>query len=460
MKTTLLRTIGALTFGLLFYDQNLGINMLLFAMVAITAVFITQKETRTRKPFIFITSLYLLSAVFVFTVNSLLSITTCIVTFLVFVGSISGKQNSIYVQWLNGIYQSLLGALHNKLDQKETSPSKDDKSNYGFIVLTITIVTTLVILFAGLYSQANPILNSWISKINLEFINIGWVITTLMGYFLLMNITSRAELDVITIPDRKASIILSKKSISESASLSLHLEKRLGVILLSALNGLIIVYIITDIWYILQDPLEDAATLSKTVHEGVNALITSIGVAITTILILFRGNLNFYKKSANLRKLTYLWIAFNIIIILLIAFKNYQYSSGFGLTYKRLGVFIYLALCISGMVTTYFKIARTLNLHFMIRANARVAFIILITMSSFSWNREITAFNLSHVEHPDISYLLKIGETNGDLLHAFAKAHPEKNTDPEGIKQQYKAWRFMLNDQTWQSQTLLNVLNR
>ena len=460
MKTTLIRCIGALLFGLLFYNQDLGLNMVIFSLVAITAVFIVRPTLLRRKPFLMAAALYLVSAIFVFTVNSLLAITTCIFTFIVFAGSISGFHNSVYVQWLNGIYQSSLGGLHHRIDTStSTVPARKSKHNYGFILLTIVIVVTLVSLFASLYGQANPILGEWIASINLDAINVQWMLTTLMGYYLLLNITSTAELDILTTADRKASTSLVHSNITEEREHVLKKELVLGSILLVALNALILLFIATDIWYIFQDPLADAPVLSKTVHQGVNALIISIIIAITTILILFRGDLNFYKKSNTLRALTYLWIALNIVIILSTAYKNYMYSSGFGLTYKRIGVFVYLTLCISGLIITYFKIARKHNFLFTIQANARVAFILMIVISSFSWDRTITAYNLRQVASPDIQYLLTMSDTNGDLLHAFAKANPKKNMNRKRIEERYQQHLKSLSKQTWQSKTLRGILN-
>lgn len=459
MKTSIIRCLGAILFSLLFYGQSLGLNMLLFSIISVVAVIIIRPETKSNKSFLLAAGLYLLSTVFVFTVNSLLAITTCILAFIVFAGSISGIKNAVYVQWLNGLYQSLLGALHSTMNPNKDIPKVKSNHNYKFIILTTAIVTTLVVVFAMLYGKANPILGEWIAAINLDFINFNWLLTTAMGYYLIINLTSKAELDIITSIDRDASTTLSEQPISDIKATSLHREQLLGTILLGALNALIVLFTITDIWYVLHDPLADAATLSTTVHDGVSALITSIIIAITTILILFRGDLNFYKQSETLRHFTYVWIALNIVIILLTAYKNYMYSSGFGLTYKRIGVFIYLALCIAGMITTYVKIVRKNNLLFIVKANTRIAFIILIVVSGFSWDRVITTYNLNEVETPDISYLLSMGSSNGDILYAFAKANPEKPANRTSIQHRYEQWQTSLSEETWQSKTLQGLLN-
>jgi len=459
MKKFIIRCLGALLFSLLFYRQNLGVNMLLFSIIVVLAVIIIRPETKSNKSFLLSATLYIISSIFVFTVNSFLAISSCILAFIVFAGSISGLKNAVYIQWLNGLYQSTLGFLHQKINPSKKVPNLESSYNYKFIFLTTTIVITLVVIFTSLYGKANPIIGEWVNAINLDFINFNWILITWMGYYLITNLTSKAELDIITTIDRDASTFLIPKAISKLNVGKVHQENILGTVLLGALNTLIIIFITTDVWYVLNDPLANAVTLSTTVHDGVSALISSIVIAITTILILFRGDLNFYKKNKNLKHLTYLWIALNILIILLTAYKNYLYSSGFGLTYKRIGVFIYLALCISGMITTSFKIFNKQNLLFMLKANTRVAFILLILISSFSWDRTITTYNLSKVESPDINYLLSIGNSNGDLLYAFAKAHPEKIMNRSSIKNNYKQWQTSLSEETWQSATLVGILN-
>lgn len=458
MKKALIAIAGALIFSTLFYSQNLGLNMLLFAITAVIAVFTIHKIARRPSMYI-IASLYVTSALFVFTVNTILSMITCIIAFIIFSGAISGVKNSIYAQWFNGLYQLIAGAIHQRVVTKSTKEITPKNHNYGFIILTIVVVLVIVLIFALLYGKANPILGSWIAKIDLSFINLSWFITTIMGYLLINNLLSSAEFDVLTVVDRNAPIILETVIITEKKETTLTKQLLFGTVLLIALNVLILLFVVVDITYISGSPLSDAAALSKTVHEGVGALVVSIIIAITIILILFRGDLNFYKKSEKLRLLTYTWIGLNILIIVLTAYKNYLYSSGFGLTYKRIGVFIYLALSITGMITTYFKIARKHNFLFMLQANTRVAFFILIAISSFSWDRVITKQNLAQVTNPDMSYLLTMASSNADLLSAFAKTHPEKDLDTYNINREYNEWASDLISETWQSTTLRGLLN-
>lgn len=461
MKRQLILWISALGFSTLFYHQDLGLNMFLFAIIAVIVVYLARREAFKRNDMRMATLLYLLTSLFVFTNHSMLAVCMSIMSFIVFSGSISGIKNAIYVQGLNGLYQTLLGTLHHHLDpKKEKETTKTSKKrDYGFILLCILLVVGLPVIFASLYSKINPIFEKWVAAIDLSFINMTWLLFTGMGYLLLRNISSKASLDILTNIDREASQNLTKKPTSEAQESLLHKEQLLGSMVIGVLNALILFFLIVDIWYVATNTFQHASELSKTVHEGVNALITSILIAITLILIFFRGNLNFYKNSKRLRILTYIWIILNGVLVIITTLKNYIYITDFGLTYKRIGVIIYLTLCIIGLCTTYLKVAQRKNVLYLVRTNARIAFFIMILMSSFSWNREITRYNLSHVEHPDLSYIESMGGNNIDLLYAFAKAYPEKFSTQsyQHIQKKYDAYMKTLNHQTWQSKTLAGM---
>lgn len=76
-------------------------------------------------------------------------------------GSISGFENAVYVQWINGIYQASLGSGHQRINGASNTTSKSkSKYNDSFILLTLFIVLTLVSLFASLNGQANLILGN------------------------------------------------------------------------------------------------------------------------------------------------------------------------------------------------------------------------------------------------------------------------------------------------------------
>lgn len=463
MKKQLILIIASLGFSTLFYQQDFGLNMFLFAIISISLVSYFRQEAIKRPAYWLTAFAFLISASFVFFNNSMLSIVNTFITFLVFVGSVSGLHNSVYVQWFNGLYQTFIGSLHQSIHRgapKKIKARPHTSYDFKFIIITIIVVGSLVAIFSALYGKANPIFQQGLAAIDLSFINIPWLLFSIMGYFLLNNITAIAEMDVMTASERTISKQLKAGTLNEKQQLAIQKENRLGVVIMATLNLLIILFICTDIIYVFQNPLDNGTALSKTVHDGINALITSIVIAIMLILMLFRGDMNFYKNNRTLKTLTFIWIGLNVIIILITTYKNFLYSSGFGLTYKRVGVFIYLLLCISGMITTYIKVAYRYSLYYMLRLNASVAFTVLVFIGSFSWDRTITQFNLNQVAQPDMAYLYNMSYRNGDLLYAFAKAHPTKNLDANKIMNRYERWQRILAKETWQSKTIYGLLNK
>ena len=456
MKTNTPSLIAALLFSLLFYNQGLGFNLLLFAILAIIMVTSFRSSAFKHKETWILAAAYSLCALAVFLTHSVIAIVMTFITFFVFIGSLSGIGNSVYVRFINGMYNAVMGLLHYTIERSSAikkNPLKTQKNiKGGFIFFTSLLTLLIIVLFSWLYSKANPVFLEWVQKIDLSFINFGWLCTVIMGFVLFKNLTAPVGIDALTAAERALPFHLKQQE-HPLKTVQLHKEHFLGCMLIGALNLLILVFLLTDVLYIFKNPLQDAVALSGAVHEGVNALIASIGIAITLLLLLFRGDLNFYTRNTTLKKLAFIWIILNILLVLFTAYKNGLYISGFGFTYKRIGVFAYLFLCISGLITSYLKIKNTNNIHFMLRANATVLFALLIVFSCVNWDKQITRYNLQHIPHPDLEYLLELSYANSSLLYAFAKANPETSSAHPKIKSRYQKYQKKLAKQTWQSST-------
>ncbi len=461
MKRQLLCILGALLFSTLFYQQDLGLNMLLFALCSTAILFVLKPSIHHSKVIWVLAATYLLSAGFVFFNNSSLAISNTLLTFLIFVGATTAASNSVYVQWFNGMYQAVLGQLHIAIHR--TQPTKQAPKrphniyDFKFITLTLVLLSVLIAVFGGLYSQANPIFAKGFDYIDLSFINFYWLLFALMGYLLLLNCSTTAQLDLIVKAEDNTPSHLRQRSMTAAQCQLLVKEYHLAILLITVLVVLIFGYIASDVYLIIYLPQELGPALSQAVHSGINALITSIVLAIILILIFFRGNLNFYKKNHTLKTLTYLWLLANLIIVVLTVYKNTVYCEALGLTYKRVGVFVYLFLSAVGLVTTFIKISHKQTVYQLLRINGRMAFFVLIFLASFSWDRSITQFNLTHIPEPDLYYLLSLSRSNGDLLYAYAKKHPEKIDDVRRIEKRNAYYLKKLSNQTWQAQTLAGM---
>ena len=228
---------------------------------------------------------------------------------------------------------------------------------------------------------------------------------------------------------------------------------------MALLNVLLIFYSITDISHLLSNTSASAATLSNQVHNGINALIASILIAIFIILYFFRGNLNFYKENATLQNLSYTWIFLNILLVVLIAIKNNAYVTSFGFTYKRIGVYVYLCLTVAGLITTYLKVRNIQNLWYLFRVNTQVAFAFLIVASCIDWDYTITNYNLKHAQIVDIEYLIDLTENNAVLLQDFSQQNSLTELEIEKISQKYNSLIKKVSSRSWQEWTSDNLKN-
>lgn len=456
MKITL-NSIAALLFSTLFYGQNVGINLSIFSLITISLLVIQHPKIIRFKSALLFTSVYLLTAVLVFFNHSSLAILANCVAFLTLIGTFSESRSSLYIRWMNGIYTTVAGYFQRRFDPTHKNEQQSWKKNIDVLHLTklIGIPLLVIIVFTLLYKNGNPVFADFIAKINFDFINFQWILFSILGYFLFENMLSPVKVNPITNVD-----LATNNDLQASQPLyeeQLKKEQQLGTILMGLLNVLLIFYCFTDVYDLLTNDISLAPALSSQVHNGINALIASIIIAIVIILYFFRGNLNFYKHNVTLKKLSYTWIILNIFLVILIAFKNNNYVTTFGFTYKRIGVFFYLFLTLAGLITTFIKVQSIKNLWFLFRVNTQVAFGLLIVSSCVNWDYAITNYNLDYIKNSDLNYLINLTDNNANLLQRYA----EQNLVPEKygkrIHQKYDNFLNTVSNRNWQEWTYENI---
>lgn len=450
--------ISSILFSTLFYNQQIGLNISIFSVltVIILAVSNTHKiKNKTTLLYIFI---YLFTAALVFIQYTNLSILANIIAFLTLIGSVTESKSSIYVQWYNGIYTSIVGYFHRKFI-KQNIKDEDETQKKAIDILHITkligIPLIFIIGFIVLYKNGNPIFNDIISKINFDFINLQWLLFTVLGYYLFSNIFNPVQVDSATNIDLQTGNTLRK---SETFSIiALKKEKQLGTILLLLLNILIVFYLATDIISLSTINSTHASVLSSQVHNGINTLIASIIIAIIIILYFFRGDLNFFKDNRILKNLSYTWIFLNAVLVILIATKNYNYIVSFGLTYKRIGVNIYLFLTLIGLITTLLKVSKVKNFWFLMRINTRIAFGFLILFSIIDWDYSITKYNINYAPSLDLNYLINLSDNNAVLLNEYRESTNLNTEQNNRIFTKHRDYIKTVNNRNWQEYTYSNL---
>lgn len=452
--------LGALAFSLLFYSKSFGLNTILLSVIVL--VLMTSFGKQRKVPWGFSLA-YLTTAVMVFIDPTPFKIFIHLMAFLVFVGKSISEKSSLYLSWLIGTVNMLIASiaalnryLNRRIDHKKRLSTKT-----AAYIKALIVALSLVVLFTFLYQNANPVFGDLIARIDFSFISVPWVFFTLLGYlFFLHVLRPYYPKELIGIDARQANELPPPTAPFTIPVLErLKGEQTMGSMVLMALNLLLLLFLTTDIIYLYQaEPISNLG-YSQSVHQGVYALMFSIVCAIALILYFFRGDLNFYLGNKRIKIFCYVWIGLNVVLVGFTWYKNYQYVEALGLTYKRIGVFMYLLLTLTGLVTTFIKVQRKRSFVFLLRSNIAALGLFLLISSAIPWDRAITSYNLQQIEHPDMAYLVKLGESNSGQLYQYTKRNDTKLTQDleSAIKKKHSAFLTAQKERTWQEYTLYQL---
>ena len=229
---------------------------------------------------------------------------------------------------------------------------------------------------------------------------IDWMVLsmiTLGGFLLIYPLFYYHRLRAVTNFDSGISGKLSEDAEPEKKFLNrilkLNIEFVSGLVLFGILNLMLLILNTLDLNYLWFDgKLPEGIQHRQFVHDGIGVLITSLICAILIILFYFRGRLNYYPKNKFLKALAYFWILQNIFMIFSNAYRNNMYIEDAGISYKKIGVYVYLGLTLIGLISTFIKVSKLKSNMFLFRVNPWCYYLILVISSMFNWDVMITDF--------------------------------------------------------------------
>ena len=410
-------------YSFLFYQQTLGINFLIFTLFLVTALSVSNTHLLKNKPWLIAAFGSLVSAGCIACYGNGLSFTANFISLSLLSALSCNPRTSVVFSLIASFYSYLTAIVFIVLDYIEKKKARVISPENTLVSKAWLIGVPVLVagVFFFMYRAANPLFYNLTRELTFNFISWGWVMFTLGGLVLLYGFFYHRPIAELTFIDAYASDYLYS---SEEKPLyflgkkwSLAQEVFTGTVLLLLLNGLLLFVNGLDFTFLyLSQDLPEGMTYSESVHQGIGMLITSIIVAIAVILFFFRGELNFNNQNKNLKLLAYIWILQNAFMLISTAYRNYFYIQEYSLTYKRIGVFVYLLLVLAGLLTTAIKIARVKSNWYLFRQNAWVAYAVLVLACLVNWDLLITRFNITqsyqHHKQLDQEYLLELSETN------------------------------------------------
>jgi len=413
-------------YSFLFYKQQVGINFLIFTIALLVGILIKNKSLFNSAIWKLAALGSFLSAACLAYDGSDLALIANIISLSLLSGLSVSVRSSVIFSLLFSAYSYVSAVVFIYLDWIERKQKENNLSSHGyfkkFLLISIPLLVTL--LFFHLYRASNPLFDEFAAKINFNFISLEWLVFTLGGLILVYgfyyhkqvaDLASFDEHGQINLKDRPhESFILFGKEIQ------LQDENFSGIIMFLLLNGLLLLVNLLDANFIFIDhQLPKGMSYAEFVHQGTGTVIASIVVAISIILFYFRGALNFAKHNKSIKLLAYIWILQNVLMLISTAFRNELYIAAYGLTYKRIGVYVYLLLSAIGLITTLIKILQVKSNHFLFRVNGWLFYGVLIIACFFQWDILITQYNINVPAQIEKTYLVKLSDKTLPQLMAL-----------------------------------------
>jgi Leucine-rich repeat (LRR) protein len=466
MKKNDLLLIGSVAlYSYLFYNQSAGVNYLLFNLFLIFALIVKNgmyKNLFNTSWWLAIAGSIFSSACIIFYGNTLSIIANILSISLVAAFSVD-RNSSLLFAGIYSIYSYLSAIVMMFVDWIENNKKKEgagQKSGSRFFLYIIPVIISLVFFF--LYRDANPLFKNFTSNISFDFITWPLVRFMILGFILLYGYFYHRSISIIAAADSRALNNLSSNNFSRESNtlwgMKIELSNELlsGIILFSLLNILLFFVNVLDFQYLwLMNSLPEGLSFSESVHQGIGTLITSIIFAVLIILIYFRGNINFSTTGRTIKILAYIWVLQNAFMIISTVMRNQLYINEFSLTYKRIGVYVYLALSLIGLFTTLIKIASAKSNWYLFRSNSWLFYGVLVISCAINWDRMITDFNLKNSKSLDLNYLTNLSSSNTDLLLDAKEVRQDSKETNDFIRRNIyvKTFNFLKDMQSkeWQS---------
>lgn len=392
---------------LLLYQANWGLNAFLFALLVLCLLVSTK-----RLPLL-PALLFGVAGLLVAASASILSVVLYLLLLFVLLSQVHSS-TSWPTATLDGIGRIFSGGWQVVVQQKQT-PIPGFSLGKGLLLTLPSIGITII--FYSLYANASPAFADKVSLAQLQLPHPYWFVLFFGLYYASYSLTHTLPSMRLQQWDKLQPNILERRRTKSFLNpFWLKYEYKTALMVLVLLNSLLLLFHGVDVATLLEGKPAEGITYAQWVHQGVGTLIISILIAVALLLYVFRGNLNFFRQNQSLKTFAMAWIIQNALLALTTVLKNSCYIEAYGLTYKRIGLWVYLLLVLVGLITTWHKITQRQTLWWMIKRNYKAAILLLLLTAAFPWARIISWYNLEQAQVRDNAYLLQLPLYNTDQL--------------------------------------------
>jgi hypothetical protein len=468
---------GGVLFSLIFWQEKLGINTVLFDAFILTAVFYLYAYARQNAVVRWLVFGHLICLAMVIIHNTLLSKIAFATTLLLVAGFAEYVHRSA---WFAGgsMLLNVLFCVASFVEQYKI-PARAGGKRAGFsrIIRFAVFPLLIVAVFFLLYLASNSVFQAITVRVEEQLQQFFAALTAvfspqrllflLLGVYITGSLLMRSKLNYFSQKESNYTDALQRNRLPwrkrlerpffafielimgrfARGTMALKNEHITGIISLLLLNILLLAVNAIDVSYLwFNFDYMGEVWLYKMVHEGTELLIVSIVLAMLVVLFFFKGNLNFYRKNKWLKYGAYAWILQNSILVVSVFLRDYYYIARYGLAYKRIGVLFFLLMVLIGLTTVVVKIAQKRTAYFLFRVNAWAGIIVLVLASTIHWDEFIAGYNLQRKDKVplDTEFLLTLSDKALPLLDKNAtNFQPQQLQNREALflkKQEQLSW--------------------
>lgn len=405
MKTHHYIFLTTLLFVIVFYDQNMGLNLGIIGIIYAVLTFFRTPEKNRTKTFLFLFVTSILSSIAFAWYGDFPSFLAVLSSILLL--GYRSKNRRMKILFLIPVFIiNCITAIFRLFSLDEWLPKRNVPGLWQKTLAFVLIPLILISIFFGVYSAGSNHFANLLT--NVEFDINFWQLLAMiiLGFFIAFNYWNYAvekfiyKNNYILDDDFKEKDKIQKPTYS---FLDLDAERMSGVISFFALNILLIFFIITYNYEQFYETAKTPVQLSEETHERVNAVIMSIVMAILVIMFYFKSTFNFDSKAGLMKILVKIWIFLNAVLVISAMVKNSEYIFNFGFTYKRLGVYAFLILSFIGLMMTFIKIQLKKRNAFLFNTMTWYVYGTILICSYINWGGIITSENMKR-KYFDVNY--------------------------------------------------------
>ncbi|MCE3294846.1 MAG: hypothetical protein K0R65_560 [Crocinitomicaceae bacterium] len=419
-RNDLLIALAAISFPVLFYDQDTGINFILYSLVLGGMNILINKETLPKRWYVYL-GINLLMAWNVFFIHSGLSVFAWVISYIWMIGSSVHSSNSAILSFFSSFLSPVNAfiVLIQKLRNRSESEGRPKKLVY---LASICVALVMMLVFFALYKGANPLFDRYTDKIDLSWINGVVVYMIFLGFVFVTSLLYPFRKENIAAWDSKQleNMVTREQQNSGPAVFA----KMSGNLVFGGLNLMLLLLNVLDVNYIfIEQKLPKGINLSDFVHTSVTAIVFSILLAVSIILLTRRAA----SENKVYRFLVYGWIIQSLIMLFHTFVRNSWYISEYQMTYLRIGVYVFLCLSVLGLIFTTYILREKRSTLFLFDMNIKSWLLVLFLSAFLNWDGMISNYNLakSSPDKVDLNYLFSLSENNTPVLYEYYLKHTE-----------------------------------